>query len=89
LELNEIYIIFFKAWETYDEDKNNVLDMKEFKKLVRSTKIKINEDEMEYMMKISDKNQDGVIDMEEFISCFYDILKIARCHSAIENLSRI
>jgi len=58
----------------YDEDRNGTLDRSEVKTLLRDFHETISDDEFEVMFYKSDKDGDGTIDFDEFISICYTFI---------------
>lgn len=69
-------------------NKDNLLDKNEYKKCVKSSRIKITDEEIELMMQNVSKSKEGFIKLDEFISHFYSVLRFMRINVALEKLSR-
>ena len=63
------------------------MDKNEYKKCVKSSKIKITDEEIELMMQGANKAKNGAIKLEEFIAHFYSILRFIRIGIALEKLA--
>jgi len=63
------------------------LDKNEYKKCVKSSKIKITDEEIELMMQCANKAKNGAIKLEEFIDHFYSILRFIRIGVSLEKLA--
>ena len=58
-----------KQFRKYDKNKNGYIDAKEFKLCLETkTKTKLSQEEIEKIMKETDRNGDGKINYDEFIS---------------------
>ncbi len=55
------------AFRNYDEDESGYIDVKEFQNLVEDLNGRMEKEEYEEALDILDKNQNGVIEEEEFI----------------------
>lgn len=69
-------------------NKDNLLDKNEYKKCVKSSRIRITDEEIELMMQNASKSKEGFIKLDEFISHSYSVLRFMRINVALEKLSR-
>lgn len=76
-----------KIFHKFDENKDSFLDKNEYKKCVKSSKIKITDEEIELMMQSAGKAKQGFMKLDEFISHFYSILRFIRIGIVLEKLA--
>jgi len=65
---SEEFRIMRTAFDIFDKDNNNEIDREEFGTLIRAIGFNPSNREIEEMLKKFDKNRDGVIDFQEFIT---------------------
>ena len=65
---NEEFRIMRTAFDIFDKNNNNEIDEHEFGSLIRAIGFNPSNREIEETLKKFDKNGDGVIDFQEFIS---------------------
>jgi len=81
-QMNEIF-------QTYDVDKDKLLDRNEYRKLLKKAEINLNDDEFEVMMQEADVNKDGFLDFTEFQGHFFNVLKLIRRSKALYAISEL
>lgn len=67
------------AFSTYDADGSGKLDRAEFHKCLIEAKLGLTDHQVQHLMHISDEDDDGHIDYNEFLTVFIDgIMELAR-----------
>ncbi|KAL2157282.1 hypothetical protein VTH06DRAFT_6220 [Thermothelomyces fergusii] len=56
-----------KAFAVFDKDKNGTISSDELRNVLKSLGEKLTDEEVDEMIKIADRNGDGVIDYNEFV----------------------
>jgi len=57
-----------------DVDENGMLDLNEFKAVLRHADFKLDNDTIEEVLKSADKNSDGTLDYEEFLPVMQHVI---------------
>ncbi|CDW82059.1 ef hand family protein [Stylonychia lemnae] len=58
-----------QAFDLFDDDEDRVLTMQEIKKGIKNQRIELLDSEYQELIKVIDKNSDGVLTMEEWVNC--------------------
>lgn len=73
----------------FDNDHSGTISTKELKKVCDSLELKVNEDELNALMRLMDKDRSGLIDFNEFVSVmaeqFYRVPTQAELESAFDH----
>ena len=67
-----MHVIF----NSIDTDKSNSLDFEEIKLLFAQEQVRVSDDNLHHLIDLTDKNNDGVIDWDEFEDAFDEIESI-------------
>lgn len=65
------------------------MDKNEYKKCLKQSRLKMSEEEVEYSWQTARKNKDGLIELEEFNTHFYGMLRHMRINVALEKLASV